>query len=501
MVKKQKNKGRSGTSRTKRAPSSTGISLTQLLALTDDEVARLDIAVANIACAEGLPGMGPFRFEHYLNWLDEAARLVRLETDRNYYKFLNDPSAFNHSQARFCMVALVTVLQQHCGVRYNSKWKGLTPDSPIPEMFGIDAIDLFIPAIIEGIGGTCSSLPVLYIAVGRRLGYPLKIVKAARHLFVRWDDPDGKVWHRRDRFNIEATGSGIHFLPDDHYRNWPHPVSNEDVESGVFLKSLTPHEEFAEFVAMRGHCLQANRQLKEAMQAFGDALRLAPSNNHYAAAVYSLRMHMDMCRRGHADLNTTIGTLEYKSVGPFWLNGIGGDKVLVQIVSPVRQVFDSTPDIGIQLIQHMLQTPNGLHVDVWLPSHESASKMSACWVRLSNGRWALIHKTNMNIWGQPIPPYAVQNIWQKSYHGPILHEDEFHLGQHWRQSLPEYRNKSLPAHELTSLASRVELALLLMDGQATTPTLPNIQPLTLSTEPSVPMLSNTRTRTHHPNIY
>lgn len=35
--------------------------------------------------------------------------------------------------------------------------------------------------------GTCSSMPVLYSAVGRRLGYPLKLVTIKGHLFVRWE--------------------------------------------------------------------------------------------------------------------------------------------------------------------------------------------------------------------------------------------------------------------------------------------------------------------------
>jgi hypothetical protein len=472
-------------------------SLSHLLAMPDDEISQLDIAVANLACADGLPGMEPSRFEQRLDWLDEAARLVKLETDRNYYKFLDDPSAFNHSQARFCMVALVTVLQQQCGVRYNPKWKELTPDQPVPESFGVDASDLFIHTIIDGIGGTCGSLPVLYVAVGRRLGYPLKIAKAARHLFVRWDDPDGKQWHHADRFNIEATGPGIHFLPDEHYKTWPHPVSAEDVEAGIFLKSLTPREELAEFAATRGYCLQANRRLNDAIQAFGEAVRLAPHNHHFAAAHYSLRMHMAMSRRGHAYLNAPAGGFDQKPVGPFWLNGIGGDKILVQIVSPIRQVFGPTPDVGRQLIQQTLQTPNGLHVEVWLPTHEPASEMTAHWVRLSDGRWALVHKTATDIWGGSVPLYARRNIWQEPRHGPILPEDDLRLGGRWHRSMLEHRNESLPAHELTNLASRIEQTVRLMESQASAPAPPTIQPLAGPAGPGVPALSNTSAGTHY----
>jgi hypothetical protein len=41
--------------------------------------------------------------------------------------------------------------------------------------------------------GTCSSLPVLYVAVGRQLGYPLKLVTAKGHLFVRWEGAESRA--------------------------------------------------------------------------------------------------------------------------------------------------------------------------------------------------------------------------------------------------------------------------------------------------------------------
>ena len=50
-------------------------------------------------------------------------------------------------------------------------------------------------------------MPILYIAIGRRLGYPLKLVHAHGHDFVRWDEPGG------ERFNIDATSPGFHLRP------------------------------------------------------------------------------------------------------------------------------------------------------------------------------------------------------------------------------------------------------------------------------------------------
>jgi hypothetical protein len=96
----------------------------------------------------------------------------------------------------------------------------------------------------------------VYVVIGRRLGYPMKLVTAKEHLFCRWDD--GKV-----RFNIEGAGEGVSYYEDDHYRTWPHPISEADIKSGEFLKSMTPQEELAIFLMQRAACFRAHRRLPE----------------------------------------------------------------------------------------------------------------------------------------------------------------------------------------------------------------------------------------------
>ena len=81
------------------------------------------------------------------------------------------------------------------------------PDVPGPKVHrpGLQGFArLFIHGIIDGPGGTCASMPVLYVAVGRRLGYPLKLVEARGHLLLRWDDPLGQRLGTPDVFNVEG---------------------------------------------------------------------------------------------------------------------------------------------------------------------------------------------------------------------------------------------------------------------------------------------------------
>jgi regulator of sirC expression with transglutaminase-like and TPR domain len=124
--------------------------------------------------------------------------------------------------------------------------------------------------------GTCSSLPVLYVAVGRQLGYPLKLVTTKGHLFVRWEGAG-------ERFNIEATSRGSPRLDDDHYRHWPFEISHAEEQTESYLQSLTPAGELSAFLSIRGMCLSEARRFPEALESFATAARLSPQCHVYQA--------------------------------------------------------------------------------------------------------------------------------------------------------------------------------------------------------------------------
>src|SRR5260370_30438785 len=98
---------------------------------------------------------------------------------------------------------MVLVLQKRFGLRYNLA--KVAPET------AFTTADTFIHGALLGDGGTCASLPVVYVAVGRRLGYPLRLVSAKQHFFVRWEGPGG------ERFTVEANDTGVASPPDDHH--------------------------------------------------------------------------------------------------------------------------------------------------------------------------------------------------------------------------------------------------------------------------------------------
>jgi hypothetical protein len=246
-------------------------SLGGLLALSASQLRHTDTAEMNLLCATGLPGAENLSVGRCLATLDAWARRVRRETDRHLYRFRQAPAEFNHSEGYFRMLMLVTVLQQDFGVRYN-------PD----RIRGIDfrdSRDLFIHGLLdEPHTGTCASMPVLYVAAGRRLGYPLKLVLTHGHIFARWEGADG-----RDRFNVECASRGMLSFPDAYYKTWPTPLTDEQVRKGRYLMSLGETEELAVFVESRGHCLLDNGRIREARMAYEHACRLDPlSPGHWS---------------------------------------------------------------------------------------------------------------------------------------------------------------------------------------------------------------------------
>jgi len=247
--------------------------LAELLALSRTELARCDIGLMNLLCSEGLRGAENKEIHDQISRLDGIAKHVGIETERHLYRFRKSPFAFKNSEGYFRMLMMAVILQEDLGVGYNPD--RITPVGEFEpnDVFFAEARDIFIHGLIgdDRQMGTCSSLPVLYVAVGRRLGYPLNLVPTQNHLFVRWED-------RRERFNVDATGRGMNMYDDNHYRQWPIRISPEDERELGYLKSMTATDELSAFLNLRGHCLLAMGNIKEGVEAHEMALRISPDS-------------------------------------------------------------------------------------------------------------------------------------------------------------------------------------------------------------------------------
>jgi hypothetical protein len=251
--------------------------------LSSNELAGFEIAQMNLRCAEGLPGCERVDVPQALATLDQWAARVKAETKRHEYRFERSPAEFEHSRGFFKLLMLGVVLAEDYQVKYRPE-RQLNPQTARDgDGFFAEAPDVFLPGLLGAQRqGTCSSMPVLYVAVGRRLGYPLKLVTTKGHLFVRWEGEG-------ERFNLEVTGEGLNRFADDYYRQWPFPISAAEEQAEGYLKSLTSNGELAVFWSIRAMCLRETGRWAEAAEAFAAAAKLAPEVRSYEAMAASCR--------------------------------------------------------------------------------------------------------------------------------------------------------------------------------------------------------------------
>jgi hypothetical protein len=264
-----------------------------------------DLALLNLLCD---PSLERDEIGNYLLMVDAMAEAVRKETEKGRARYLSKPTEFSSEvEWRLCMLS--TVLGKDFKIKYDPKLS--TPEmleSPI-NVFFAEPRKVFITGCLgpERVG-TCSSLPVMYVAVGRRLGYPLHLVATKGHLFARWDDGAGTI------MNIEAANSGgFTTNSDDHYRNWPRRISKEEETARGYLKNLSAKEAFANFLTIRSAALQAAGNLPESAFAAASAYRLAPN---LGGTRESLILSLPAASRPTMPIELQAFLQERSSIGP-----------------------------------------------------------------------------------------------------------------------------------------------------------------------------------------
>ena len=248
--------------------------LAELLALPDDQLENVDLALINLLCAEGLPGSEKLNIQDHLDTLRQWSAHVEREIKRNHHRFVEHPEDYHNSEGEFRMVMLITVVQQDLQVRYS-------PERAEPQKKGIwesnddfcaDSRDLYIHGLLAGRHtGTCSSLPVFYVAIARRLGFPVFLARAKVHFFVHYEEGGGHI-------NIDGSGIGCSIHPDDYYRKWPLPITEEEIQTYGYLRSINNKEALGDFLANRAGCLKSAKRFDEAAACWKLVARYLPKN-------------------------------------------------------------------------------------------------------------------------------------------------------------------------------------------------------------------------------
>lgn len=145
----------------------------------------------------------------------------------------------------------------------------------------------YLNRVLDTQQGNCVSMPMLYIAVSQRLGWPVYLVHVPDHSFVRYVDPSLKEQ------NIETTSNGG-YVPDEEYVKDFH-VSAKGRKSGAYLRTLSYREMIGDLVAINGITHGRRGLTEKSIVYLTAATKLNPAN----AAVWNnlIIAHKMMAKR------------------------------------------------------------------------------------------------------------------------------------------------------------------------------------------------------------
>ncbi len=272
--------------------------LHDLLNLPDADFEKLDVVELNLAIVREIPACGQLDVARYRRTVDGWAERVKEETNRHWYRFERNPADYENSTGYFCALVMCTVIGQDFNVRYDLEDFSFEQ----PE-------DLFVHGVIDKRKGTCVSLPILYVAIGQRLGWPIRAVAVPGHAFCPWDDPE-----TGERLNIEAANlGGLTEHDDEYYRHWPYEIDPRWEREHHVLKSLTMREHASVMVGALGAYFLARRDASSALRWDALAHWLDPANR---SAFVVLRKSIDLLSPRYLDADELAGRTDYARLTP-----------------------------------------------------------------------------------------------------------------------------------------------------------------------------------------
>jgi len=223
----------------------------QLMALSDAELEEVDVVEMNIAVAREIPGLEKLDYGHYRRFVDGwTEQFRRWLPDAERGGFYPTPDKYKNDINFFRLGMLAQFLDQSIGVAYVEEQRQAQIEARKTgrkaEIAYTDSGHLLLHGLIDTKRGTCGTMPVLHVAIGRRLGWPVSLACTGSHFVCRYDD--GKVI-----YNIEATDTGRGGFAEGSDQDYVEKegISQKAIAVGSDLRRLTASEMLGVFIAAR----------------------------------------------------------------------------------------------------------------------------------------------------------------------------------------------------------------------------------------------------------
>ena len=270
----------------------------QFLSMSSEELRRTDPLVMNLVVAKGIPSLANLDIGQYAALADEWATDIRQRLPGMEPHFHRSPQDWKNDIRFFRLGIVCWYVDEVLKVTY--------PDelANAEDRIYVDPLNVFVNGLMDRRRGSCANMPVLHVAIGWRLGWPVSLACAGNHLFCRYDD--GKVTH-----NIEATAfgrGGFRSHPDDYYREQYH-IPEIAVACGSDLRAVTPREMLGLFVSVRAMHFAVSREMCEAELGLLLARHLFPRNRilYSSQMEASIECGLRMFDRGESGHPANVG--------------------------------------------------------------------------------------------------------------------------------------------------------------------------------------------------
>lgn len=187
--------------------------------------------------------------------LDIKAYSARIDELAERAKALTNGSAFPNIKVG----CINTVLFKEEGLQYN-----------FSDPLGDNIDTKLISGVLDSRKGSCYSLPLVYLAVAQRLGYPIYPVIVPQHAFLRYVDPNYILQ------NIEPTYKGF-YGSDETYIETFH-ITPKQIKTGSYLRTLAYREYLGEMIACNGEYWYKHGDYERGLYYTAAARRLFPKS-------------------------------------------------------------------------------------------------------------------------------------------------------------------------------------------------------------------------------
>lgn len=135
-------------------------------------------------------------------------------------------------------------------------------------------VTYYLNGILDTKKGNCSTMPMLYLAIAQRLGYPIYPVAAPDHLFLRYVEGQNKY------FNIEATSAEAG-SPDDAVFIKGLDISERALSKGSYLRTMTYRQFLGDLLASNAVSFGQRGDSDRAINYLETAIHLNPQFPDY----------------------------------------------------------------------------------------------------------------------------------------------------------------------------------------------------------------------------